>query len=59
MTIKNVYTAWHKCMRIKFCLPNTTHNYIISHLDYNIMERLDRRLDRRLVKDLMRSKLKK
>ena len=26
------------------CLPNTTHNYIISHLDYNIMERLDRRL---------------
>ena len=22
----------------------TTHNYIISHLDYNIMERLDRRL---------------
>ena len=31
-------------MRITFCLPNTTHNYIISHLDYNIMERLDRRL---------------
>ena len=26
-----------------FGLPNTTHNYIISHLDYNIMERLDRR----------------
>ena len=25
-------------------LPNTTHNYIISNLDYNIMERLDRRL---------------
>ena len=25
-------------------MPNTTHNYIISHLDYNIMERLDRRL---------------
>ena len=23
---------------------NTTHNYIISNLDYNIMERLDRRL---------------
>ena len=31
-------------MRIIFCLPNTTHNYIISHLDYNNMERLDRRL---------------
>ena len=31
-------------MRVIFCLPNTTHNYIISHLDYNIMERLDRRL---------------
>ena len=31
-------------MRIIFCRPNTTHNYIISHLDYNIMERLDRRL---------------
>ena len=31
-------------MRIIFCLPNITHNYIISHLDYNIMERLDRRL---------------
>ena len=31
-------------MRIIFCLPNTTHNYIISYLDYNIMERLDRRL---------------
>ena len=42
--LKNVYTAWRKCMRIIFCLPNTTHNYIISHLDYNIMERLDRRL---------------
>ena len=40
----NVYTAWRKCMRVIFCLPNTTHNYIISHLDYNIMERLDRRL---------------
>ena len=26
------------------CLPNTTHNYNISHVDYNIMERLDRRL---------------
>ena len=31
-------------MRVIFCLPNTTHNYIISNLDYNIMERLDRRL---------------
>ena len=31
-------------MGIIFWLPNTTHNYIISHLDYNIMERLDRRL---------------
>ena len=31
-------------MRVIFDLPNTTHNYIISHLDYNIMERLDRRL---------------
>ena len=31
-------------MRVIFCLPNTTHNYIISHLDYNIMERLDFRL---------------
>ena len=31
-------------MRVIFCLPNITHNYIISHLDYNIMERLDRRL---------------
>ena len=40
----NVYTAWCKCMRVIFCLPNTTHNYIISNLDYNIMERLDRRL---------------
>ena len=40
----NVYTAWRKCMRVIFCLPHTTHNYIISHLDYNIMERLDRRL---------------
>ena len=26
------------------CLPSTTHNYIISNLDCNIMERLDRRL---------------
>ena len=33
-------------MCIIFCLPNTTHNYIISHLDYNIMERLERRLVR-------------
>ena len=40
----NVYTARRKCMRVIFCLPNTTHNYIISNLDYNIMERLDRRL---------------
>ena len=40
----NVYTAWRKCMRVIFCLPNTTHNYNISHLDYNIMERLDHRL---------------
>ena len=40
----NVYTAWRKCMRVIFCLPNTTHNYIISNLNYNIMERLDRRL---------------
>ena len=31
-------------MRIIFCLPKITHNYIISHLDYNIMERLNRRL---------------
>ena len=42
--LKYVYTAWCKCTRIIFCLPNTTHNYIISHLDSNIMERLDRRL---------------
>ena len=42
--LKNVYTAWRKYMRVIFFLPNTTHNYIISHLDYNIMERLDRRL---------------
>ena len=42
--LTNVYTAWRKCMRVIFCLPNTTHNYIIPHLDYNIMERLDRRL---------------
>ena len=44
--IKNVNTAWRKCMRVLFCLPNTTYNYIISNLDYNIMERLDRRLVR-------------
>ena len=31
-------------MRIIVCLPNTTHNYVISHLDYNILERLDHRL---------------
>ena len=31
-------------MWVIFCLPNTTYNYIISHLDYNNMERLDRRL---------------
>ena len=31
-------------MLVIFYLPNTTHNYIITHLDYNIMERLDRRL---------------
>ena len=31
-------------MRIIFCLSNTTNNYIICNLDYNIMERLDRRL---------------
>ena len=37
-----VYTAWRKCMRVLVCLPNSTHNYIIAHLDYNIMERLDR-----------------
>ena len=42
--LKKIYTAWRKCMRVICCLPNTTHNYIISHLDYNIMERLDRRL---------------
>ena len=29
-------------MRVIFCLPNKTHNYIISNLDYNIMERLHR-----------------
>ena len=28
-------------MCVIFCLPNTTHNYIISDLDYNIMDRLD------------------
>ena len=42
--LKNVYTAWRKCMRVIFCLPNTTHTDSIYHLDYNIMERLDRRL---------------
>ena len=26
-------TAWRKCMRVIFYLPNTTHNYIISNLD--------------------------
>ena len=31
-------------MRVIFCMPNTTHNYFISHLDYKIMERLDHRL---------------
>ena len=31
-------------MRVIFCLPNTTHNYKISNLDYTIMERLDRRI---------------
>ena len=31
-------------MRVMFCLPNTTHNYIISHLDYNIMEIIDCRI---------------
>ena len=31
-------------MQVIFCLPTTTHNYIISTLDYNIMERLDRSL---------------
>ena len=31
-------------MRVIFCLSNTTHNYIISHLAYNIMEILDRKL---------------
>ena len=36
--------AWRKCIRVIFFLPNTTHNYIIFHLDYNLMERLDRRL---------------
>ena len=25
-------------MRVIFCLPNSTQNYIISHLDYNIMD---------------------
>ena len=38
------FNVWRRCMRVRFCVPNTTHNYIISHLDYNIMERLDRRL---------------
>ena len=29
---------------IIFCLPNTTHGYIISNLDYNIMERIDHKI---------------
>ena len=40
----NVYTAWRKCMRVIFCRLNTTHNYIISNLYYDIVERLHRRL---------------
>ena len=31
-------------MRVIFCRPNTTHNFIISDVDYNIMVRLDLRL---------------
>ena len=31
-------------MRVIFCLPYTTHNYIISHLYYYIRVRLDHRL---------------
>ena len=42
--LENVYTAWRKCMRVIFCLPNATQNYIISLLDCNIMKRLDRRI---------------
>ena len=30
-------TAWRKCVRVIIGLSNTTHNYIISNLDYNIM----------------------
>ena len=37
----NEYTAWHKYMRVIFCLPYTTHNYSMYNLDYNIMERFD------------------
>ena len=36
-------------MRVIFCLPNTTQNYIISHLDYNIIEILYRRLSYNLL----------
>ena len=51
--LKNVYTAWRKCMRIIFCLPNSTHNYIISYLYYNIMERLYRRLVNNYIYNLL------
>ena len=26
--LKKGYTTWRKCMRVIFCQPNTTHNYI-------------------------------
>ena len=31
-------------MRVIVCLPNISRNYFISHLDFNIMERLNHRL---------------
>ena len=42
--IDDVYIAWRKCIRLIYRLPYQAHNFIVSNLDYCIIERLDRRL---------------
>ena len=42
--INKIYTAWRKCTRLIFRLPNRAHNCIVSNIDYCIITRLDLRL---------------
>ena len=42
--MNDIYVAWRKCIRRIFKIPNTSHNFIVSKLNYCIINRLDSRL---------------